>query len=82
MRARAIENGAFVIAAAQVGRHADGRETWGHSLVVNPWGETILDMGGDRPGLALCDIDLSEVAKARSQIPSLTHDRPYSVTQI
>lgn len=79
LRARAIENGAFVIAAAQVGKHADGRETWGHSLVVNPWGAKILDLGGETPGLGFCDIDLAEVTAARGQIPSLTHDRDYQL---
>ena len=54
MRARAIEAAAFVIAAAQVGRHEDGRVTYGHSLVVDPWGKVLLDMGGEAPGLRLC----------------------------
>ncbi len=77
LRARAIENGAFVIASAQVGHHDDGRKTYGHALVVDPWGEVICDMGGDAPGLAVVDLDLSQIARTRRQIPALTHDRPY-----
>ncbi|MEN0002087.1 MAG: carbon-nitrogen hydrolase family protein [Pseudomonadota bacterium] len=75
LRARAIENGAFVIAAAQVGKHEDGRETYGHSLVVDPWGEVLLDMGGEEPGLGFCDIDLNRIEEVRSQIPSLANKR-------
>ena len=82
LRARAIECGAFVIAAAQVGHHTDGRDTWGHSLVVDPWGKVVVDMGGSEPGLTMCEIDLSLVADARRQIPSLTHDRAYVVTDV
>ncbi len=75
LRARAIEASAFVIAAAQVGHHADGRATYGHSLVIDPWGEVLLDMGGDRPGLECCDIDLDRIAEVRSQLPSLANKR-------
>lgn len=75
LRARAIEAQAFVIAAAQVGRHEDGRETYGHSLVVDPWGEVLLDMGGEAAGLALCDIDLGRVAEVRAQVPALANRR-------
>lgn len=75
LRARAIEASAFVIAAAQVGKHEDGRETYGHSLVVDPWGEVLLDMGGEEPGLGFCDIDLERIAEVRSQIPSLANKR-------
>ncbi|WP_086607610.1 carbon-nitrogen hydrolase family protein [Erythrobacter donghaensis] len=75
LRARAIEAQAFVIAAAQVGRHADGRETYGHSLVVDPWGEVLLDMGGEAPGLAFCEIDLARVAEVRAQVPALANRR-------
>ena len=75
LRARAIEASAFVIAAAQVGQHADGRETYGHSLVVDPWGEVLLDMGGEASGLAFCDIDLARVAEVRAQVPSLANRR-------
>ena len=82
LRARAIECGAYVIAAAQVGHHADGRDTWGHSLVIDPWGAVVLDMGGTTPGLAVCEIDLDRVRHARGQIPSLSHDRPYELRRI
>jgi predicted amidohydrolase len=75
LRARAIEAQAFVIAAAQVGRHEDGRETYGHSLVVDPWGEVLLDMGGDAPGLGFCDIDLGRIREVRAQVPALANRR-------
>lgn len=75
LRARAIEAQAFVIAAAQVGKHEDGRETYGHSLVVDPWGEVLLDMGGEAPGLAVCDIDLERIAEVRAQVPALANRR-------
>jgi predicted amidohydrolase len=77
LRARAIELGAFVIAAAQTGRHEDGRETWGHSMVVHPWGEVLLDMG-ETPGVAVLDLDLGAVAEARRRIPALDHRRPFT----
>lgn len=76
LRARAIEASAFVIAPAQVGRHEDGRETYGHSLVVDPWGEVLLDMGDDKPSLGYCDIDMNHIAEVRSQLPSLANRRP------
>ncbi|MEL6878014.1 MAG: carbon-nitrogen hydrolase family protein [Pseudomonadota bacterium] len=75
LRARAIEASAFVIAAAQVGAHKDGRKTYGHSLVVDPWGDVLLDMGGDEPGLAFCDIDLARIEEVRAQLPSLANAR-------
>ncbi len=78
LRARAIETGCFVIAAAQTGHHADGRSTYGHSLVINPWGEVILDMG-EAPGSAVVEIDLAEVATARGRIPSLAHARAFAI---
>ena len=74
LRARAIEAGLFVVAAAQVGRHEDGRSTFGHSLVVDPWGEVLLDMG-ETPGVGFADIDLARISEVRSRIPSLTHRR-------
>ncbi len=74
MRARAIEAGAFVAAAAQWGRHEDGRETFGHSLVVGPWGEVLLDMG-EGEGVGFADIDLAEVEAVRSRLPALRHRR-------
>jgi deaminated glutathione amidase len=73
-RARAVEASAWVIAAAQTGRHADGRETYGHSLVVDPWGEVVLDMGGD-PGLGFATIDPARTAEVRAQLPSLANRR-------
>lgn len=81
LRARAIETGAFIVAAAQTGVHEDGRETYGHSLVVNPWGKVLLDMGTD-PGTAIVDVDLAEVADARARIPNLRHARPLADAQI
>jgi predicted amidohydrolase len=75
LRARAIEAGLFVVAAAQVGRHEDGRQTFGHSLVVDPWGEVLLDMG-ERSGVGFADIDLARISDVRSRIPALNHRRP------
>jgi predicted amidohydrolase len=77
MRARAIETGCFVFAPAQCGRHANGRETYGHSLIVSPWGEVLAD-GGDAPGRVLADIDPAAVTEARGRIPALLHDRGFS----
>ena len=74
MRARAIEAELFIVAAAQAGRHEDGRETYGHSLMVDPWGEVVLEMGGE-PGLAFADIDLSRIKDVRSRIPVHQHRR-------
>lgn len=74
LRARAIEAGLFVVAAAQSGRHADGRETYGHSLVVDPWGEVVLDMG-EGTGVAFADIDLAKIKDVRQRIPALRHRR-------
>lgn len=78
LRARAIETGAFVVAAAQSGVHDDGRATYGHSLVVDPWGEVVLDMG-EATGAAICDIDLGRVAETRARIPSLSAARDFAV---
>ena len=75
LRARAIEAGVFVVAAAQVGRHEDGRQTFGHSLVVDPWGEVLLDMG-EEGGLGFADVDLKRISDVRSRIPALNHRRP------
>ncbi|MDH3232454.1 MAG: carbon-nitrogen hydrolase family protein [Alphaproteobacteria bacterium] len=76
MRARAIETGAFVIAAAQCGEHAEGRKTYGHSLIVDPWGEILAEAGEDE-GVILAEIDMAKVAQARKRIPSLDHDRDF-----
>lgn len=75
LRARAIEAGVHVIAAAQTGQHADGRATHGHALAVDPWGAVLLDMG-EAPGLAFVEIEPDRVAEARSRIPALRHRRP------
>lgn len=74
-RARAIEASAFVVSAAQVGRHEDGRDTYGHSLVVDPWGKVLLDMGGEDPGLGFADLDPARIAEVRAQLPSLANRR-------
>ncbi len=75
LRARAIEAGVFVVAAAQVGKHQDGRETYGHSLVVDPWGKVLLDMG-EKPGLGFADFDPAQVEEVRSRLPAIRHRRP------
>jgi predicted amidohydrolase len=77
LRARAIENGAFVIAPAQGGVHANGRRTYGHSLIVSPWGEILAETGTD-PGIILADIDPGQATGARARIPSLKHDRAFT----
>jgi predicted amidohydrolase len=76
LRARAIENGAFVIAPAQAGTHANGRKTYGHSLIVAPWGEVLAEAGTD-PGVIVAEIEPALSAEARRRIPSLQHDRPF-----
>jgi len=76
LRARAIEAGLFVVAAAQVGHHQDGRNTFGHSLVVDPWGEVLLDMGEEGQGVGFADVDLKRISDVRSRIPALNHRRP------
>ncbi|HEY0627708.1 MAG TPA: carbon-nitrogen hydrolase family protein [Sphingomicrobium sp.] len=75
MRARAIEAELFIVAAAQAGHHEDGRETYGHSLVADPWGEVLLEMGGE-PGLAFAEIDIDRIAEVRARIPVHQHRRP------
>jgi deaminated glutathione amidase len=78
LRARAVECQCFVFAANQGGRHEHGRETYGHSLIISPWGQ-ILAEGGTDPGVIIADIDLSAVTNARARIPSLQHDRAFEV---
>jgi len=78
MRARAIETGAFVIAPAQGGTHEDGRATWGHSMVVAPWGEVIALADHDEPCALIAELDLAAVAKARAAIPNLANERPFA----
>lgn len=80
LRARAIENGAFIFAAAQGGKHANGRKTFGHSLIVAPWGEILAEAGKD-PGIIVAEIDTERVSEARARIPSLRHDRPFDARQ-
>jgi predicted amidohydrolase len=76
-RARAIENGAFVIAPCQNGVHAGGAATYGHSLIIDPWGKVLAD-GGEDSGVVMAELDMAAVTKARGMIPSLRHDRPFS----
>ena len=78
LRARAIETGAFVIAPAQGGTHEDGRATWGHSMVVAPWGEVIALADHDEPCVLMAELDLEAVAKARSAIPALRNERVFA----
>lgn len=78
LRARAIETGSFVLAPAQGGTHEDGRATWGHSIIVGPWGEIIAQLDHDAPGVLNAVLNLDDVAKARSAIPALIHDRSFS----
>ena len=80
LRARAIENGAYVLAAAQGGRHENGRDTYGHSLVVDPWGRVIAE-GGTDPGVILAEIDMAEVAAARARVPSLANGRRFEIAE-
>ncbi len=81
LKARAIENGAFVLAPAQTGRHSGGRETFGHSLAVGPWGDILAD-GGKEAGVTLAKLCLSDVDEARARIPSLQHGRDVKVTSV
>ena len=75
LRARAIENACFVVAAAQTGEHEDGRSTYGHSLVIDPWGEILLDMG-EAPGLGFAELDLARIADVRARVPVIANRRP------
>lgn len=76
LRSRAIENGCFIIAPAQGGTHEDGRETYGHSLIINPWGEILAEAGVD-PGVIVATLDLGKVDEVRGKVPSLKHIRPF-----
>jgi predicted amidohydrolase len=78
LRARAIENGVFILAAAQGGHHEDGRGTWGHSLAIDPWGRILAQAEGDAPGVVIADLDLNDVASTRQAIPSLKNERPFA----
>jgi predicted amidohydrolase len=74
-RARAVEASAYVLAAAQVGRHEDGRATYGHSLAVDPWGDILLDLGGEVPGVGFVEIEPARISEVRAQLPSLANRR-------
>lgn len=80
LRARAIETGCYVIAAAQAGSHENGRQTYGHSMVIDPWGKVLAELDGDNPGVAVADIDLSAVTEARGRVPALANARPFSLS--
>ena len=80
MRARAIETGCFVLAAAQGGKHENGRDTFGHSIVVDPWGRVLAE-GGTEPGVVMAEIDPALIAEARSRVPSLDHGRRFEVAE-
>jgi deaminated glutathione amidase len=75
LRARAIETGCFVLAPAQTGTHECGRQTWGHSLIIGPWGEALAD-GGTQPGIIMAELDMEAVAEARRRLPTFDHERP------
>jgi predicted amidohydrolase len=77
-RARAIETGSFMISAAQGGIHDDGRETYGHSIIIDPWGRVLAE-GGTEPGVVLAEIDPTQVGDARARIPALQHARPFRI---
>jgi deaminated glutathione amidase len=79
LRARAIETGCFILAPAQVGTHDEGRLTYGHSLIIAPWGEVLADAGGEAPGFIIADLDLSKTDEARGMVPALKHDRVFQV---
>ncbi|MDO6964828.1 carbon-nitrogen hydrolase family protein [Rhizobium alvei] len=81
-RARAIENGAFLISAAQAGLHEDGRETYGHSLIVDPWGRILAEAGGTGEAVITAEIDLAETADARAKIPNLKNARDFSLQSL
>lgn len=78
LRARAIETGCYVLAPAQCGTHDAGRRTFGHSLIIDPWGEVLAD-GGEEPGVIVAELDLDRVAEVRAMVPSLRHDRPFAL---
>lgn len=79
LRARAIETGCFILAPAQGGTHEDGRATWGHSMVVDPWGAVIARLDNDAPGVLFAELDLTAVERARQAVPQLTHDRDFTL---
>jgi len=78
LRARAIETACFVMAPAQGGRHEDGRATWGHSMIIDPWGKIVAKLDHDEPGVIVADLDLDQVAAARAKIPAWQGGRTFS----
>jgi len=78
LRARAIETGSYVIAAAQGGKHANGRSTYGHSLIIDPWGRVVAEIDGDQPGVVIADLDLAKVREARERVPVLANERDFA----
>src|SRR5690606_13131945 len=82
LRARAIENGAFVVAAAQGGVHEAGRETFGHSLIVDPWGRVLAEAGHAEPGVIVAEIDTAQSAAARAKIPNLKNAREFTLETV
>jgi deaminated glutathione amidase len=80
LRARAIETGCYVIAAAQAGSHENGRQTYGHSMIIDPWGKIIAELDGETPGVAIADIDLGAVVDARGRVPALANARSFSLS--
>ena len=80
LRARAIETGSFILAPAQGGRHEDGRNTWGRTMAVDPWGKVLGCLDHDEPGSLIVEVDISKVAKARVQIPAWSIDKPYPIS--
>ena len=81
LRSRAIENGAYMIAAAQGGDHEDGRETYGHSIVIDPWGEVVAEVAGEEPGYALATLDTAKVAATRGKVPNLVNNRTFTLVR-
>ncbi|MDR3474785.1 MAG: carbon-nitrogen hydrolase family protein [Devosia sp.] len=80
LRARAIETGCYVVAAAQGGLHQNGRSTWGHSMIIDPWGEIVAQLPHDEPGVLVADLDLEKVAETRSKVPALANARQFSLS--
>ncbi len=80
LRSRAIETGSYVIAAAQGGQHQNGRSTYGHSMIVDPWGKIIAEIDGDQPGIITAELDLAAVAEARARVPALANAREFSLS--
>jgi len=82
LRARAIENGAFLVAAAQAGVHEDGRETFGHSMIIDPWGKVLASAGGSGEAIVIADIDVDQVKAARAKIPNLKNARDFTLDTV